>query len=152
MIAFLLEEVTSTLPNTPAQVARIMRAVEECDAYTFTDRSEIYEEPAVRVETVNGGSYLVFLDGCTCADFKHRVAGSSEVEMCKHQVACYIQAQFTYPVEVAASPVEAGEETAIEFDYVPGPNGELVRIEWEVPVGGEEFLADEPTDRELLGV
>jgi hypothetical protein len=126
MFACLAEEVYSSLPHTPAQVARFERALQESGSYEYEDFSAIYEEAAVRVKTLSGNSYLCFPNQCTCPDWSERgpIIGDGSIECCKHIIACHIEAQFVEPLEQPAPepywPEElTGENTAHEMPVPP---------------------------------
>jgi hypothetical protein len=102
MFADLVEEVihrATSVSDTAAQRARLIRAQQEGDSYRYQDASAVYEEPAVQVSTANG-QYLCFPDHCTCPDWTNRgpVIGTGEIAFCKHQLACEMNAQFVLPM------------------------------------------------------
>ena len=149
MFTQLLEELLPTLPATPAQLARIDRALAEGGSYTYEDSSAVYEEAAVRVSSLSGNTYLCFPDGhCTCRDWSDRgpVIGTGEIELCKHTIAAYVSAQFVEPAGEAPVPFElpfAGEGDQA-MPPQPAQRDELPEPEWDWEEEGEDDCAYSP--------
>lgn len=145
MFAELLEELLPTLRATKPQRDRVYRALSEADAYTYSEASADYQEPACRVTTLPGRRYLVFPNQCACEDWKPRCWGQidehGQEQACKHQIAWTITGNFPLPVE--ETPAPAGECPLLTQDYRDGSD-------WTQEEG--EASAPDLYEREIHGI
>jgi hypothetical protein len=117
-----LEMLLSELPQTTPQRDRAFRALTELDCYQVEDHSAFYSEPAYRVKSLSGGSYLVFGNSCSCMDWNKRgPVGTGEIARCKHEIAlrlkgCFQALPVSSPSAPAYTPRKTREEISAEWD------------------------------------